>query len=130
MNTSKVKLIATVMALAIASMELSGCGHESKTQKSTGKTMEARSAQLQQPMHDIDRPDTDPRKWMAIMEIWHCNDGTYHLQSTYTLRGIYLSLEEARSAKTNWAFEIVEAVKSGALNMKIPTVETCGVKTN
>lgn len=116
------------MVLAVACMELLGCGHESETQKITDNKVEVQPAQ--KPMQDVERPDTDPRKWMAVMKIWHCDDGTYRLQSTYTLRGVYPSLEVARFAKTNWALELVEAVKSGALNIKIPTVETCGVQTN
>ena len=79
---------------------------------------------------EIKSLETDPRHWASVMQIWHCEDGTYHLQTTYDLRGVYPTLEAARKAKQDWAEEMVASIKSGKLDFVIPKIDTCGTQTN
>jgi len=51
----------------------------------------------------------DPKqRWLQYFQIWHCDDGSYEVRSDQFSKGRFLTLDDARKAKTNIAKAMVQ----------------------
>lgn len=84
---------------------------------------EARKAEIEEHVLDF---QLDTNQWLRVMEIWHCDDGTYEVRTSLTVHAKVPTLAEAEADRYAWAAEMVQAKKEGRLDVKLQRLPDCG----